>query len=184
MLVTECRFTLRDGREALLRSPEEDDAADMLAFLTRASGETEFLLKYPEEYDGFTLDQERKLLRDMNDAPNQAMLACLVDGKLAGNCMIAFMSNLKERHRARVAIGLLREYWGLGIGTRMFEELFRLARERGGVRQIELDYIEGNARARGLYEKMGFRITGVKPDAIRLKDGAFRNEYMMRKVLE
>ena len=26
---------------------------------------------------------------------------------------------------------------------------------------------------------MGFRITGVKPDAIRLKDGRFVNEYMM-----
>ena len=31
---------------------------------------------------------------------------------------------------------------------------------------------------------MGFRITGVKPDAIRLKDGTFLNEYMMQKRLE
>ena len=51
------------------------------------------------------------------------------------------------------------------------------------IRQIELDFIEGNARARGLYEKMGFRITGVKPDAIRMKDGSFVNEYMMIKRL-
>ena len=37
--------------------------------------------------------------------------------------------------------------------------------------------------SRALYEKMGFRITGVKPDAIRLKDGALLNEYsMMRKI--
>ena len=34
-----------------------------------------------------------------------------------------------------------------------------------------------------LYEKMGFRITGVKPDAIRLKDGTFVNEYMMVKKM-
>jgi len=65
----------------------------------------------------------------------------------------------------------------------MFEELFRTAEDRGGIRQIELDFIEGNARARGLYEKMGFRITGVKPDAIRMKDGSFVNEYMMIKRL-
>lgn len=61
--------------------------------------------------------------------------------------------------------------------------MFRIARERETVRQIELDFIEGNTRARGLYEKMGFRITGVKPDAIRMKDGTFLNEYMMVKVL-
>ena len=61
----------------------------------------------------------------------------------------------------------------------MFEEMIQIAKTRDGVRQMELDFIEGNSRARGLYEKMGFRITGVKPDAIRLKDGTFLNEYMM-----
>ncbi|WP_322181402.1 hypothetical protein [Neglectibacter caecimuris] len=44
--------------------------------------------------------------------------------------------------------------------------------------------MEGNARAQGLYEKMGFRITGVRPDAIRLRDGTLLNEYMMVKKLE
>ena len=65
----------------------------------------------------------------------------------------------------------------------MFDEMFQVARERGDVRQIELDFIEGNKRARGLYEKMGFRITGVKPDAIRMRDESFVNEYMMVKRL-
>ena len=45
--------------------------------------------------------------------------------------------------------------------------------------QLELEFIEGNTRARALYEKMGFRITGVKPNAIRLKDGTLLNEYAM-----
>ena len=111
------------------------------------------------------------------------MIACLVDGKIAGNCQIAFRTGMKECHRASVAIALLQDNWNLGIGTRMFEELFRIARERGGIRQIELDFIEGNSRARGLYEKMGFRITGVKPDAIRMRDGSFVNEYLMIKRL-
>ena len=48
---------------------------------------------------------------------------------------------------------------------------------------MELDFIEGNVRARALYEKMGFRITGVKPDAICQKDGSYRNQYMMVKRL-
>ena len=65
----------------------------------------------------------------------------------------------------------------------MFEEMIQIAIERGGVSQIELEFIEGNRRARSLYEKMGFRITGVKPDAIKMKDGTFVNEYMMVKRL-
>ena len=59
----------------------------------------------------------------------------------------------------------------------MFEEMIRLAERREGVMQIELEFVEGNARARYLYEKMGFRITGVHPNAIRLKDGTLLNNY-------
>ena len=102
---------------------------------------------------------------------------------MAGSCQISFCTRKKDRHRVSVAIALLQEFWNLGIGTRMFEEMFQVARARGDVRQIELDFIEGNKRARGLYEKMGFRITGIKPDAIRMRDGSFVNEYMMVKRL-
>lgn len=49
--------------------------------------------------------------------------------------------------------------------------------------QIELEFVEGNVRARQLYEKMGFRITGVRPNAIRLKDGTLLNEYTMIKEI-
>ncbi len=176
-------FPLKDGRDALLRSPCEEDAEQMLRFIIQASAETEYLMRYPEEFADFTPEREKAFLSEACLSPNTAMLVCTVGGKIAGNCQISFSSGLKERHRASVAIALLREFWGLGIGTRMFEEMLRIAGERGGIRQLELDFIEGNSRARGLYEKMGFRITGVKPDAIRLKDGTFLNVYMMQKRL-
>lgn len=49
--------------------------------------------------------------------------------------------------------------------------------------EMELEFVEGNTRARALYEKMGFRITGVRPNAIRLKDGTMLGEYeMVREI--
>lgn len=183
MIIQDTQFTLQDGRTALFRSPLEDDAAAMLAFVTKATGETEFLLKYPEEFADYTLEKESALLRNMADDPNQAMIACIVDGRIAGNCQIAFQTGMKTRHRARVAIAILQEYWGLGIGSAMFRQMIEVAEAREGVRQIELEFIEGNDRARHLYEKMGFRITGVIPDAVRFRDGTLANEYSMRKVL-
>ena len=35
-------------------------------------------------------------------------------------------------------------------------------------------------RARALYEKVGFRVVGVHPDAFVLKDGAMKNAYLMQ----
>ena len=183
MVFTENRFQLKDGREALLQSPCENDAEEMLQFIIKASGETDFLMKFPEEYADFTLEQEKAFINEAYNDPNRIMIACLVNGKIAGNCQISFRTGMKDRHRSSIAIALLQEYWNLGIGTKMFEKMFQIAKERDGVRQIELDFIEGNSRARGLYEKMGFRITGVKPDAIRMKDGTFVNEYMMVKQI-
>ncbi len=183
MVFNKTEFKLKDGRIALLRSPTENDAEEMLKFIIKASSETDFLMKYPEEWEEFSLAEEKAFINEDYCNQNAIMISCIVDGKLAGNCQLSFRTGMKERHRASVAIALLQEYWNLGIGTKMFEEMFRIARERKGVLQLELDFIEGNSRARYLYEKMGFRITGVKPNAILMKNGTFLNVYMMVKQL-
>lgn len=183
MLVNDIPFELKDGRSALLRSPKEEDIEGVLDYLVVSAGETEFILRYPEECSKYTYEGEKALFAQKNASKNEAMLVCLVEGKIVGNCEIRFHSGMKTGHRASVALALLREYWNLGIGTKMLQELIRLAEAQKDVLQIELEFIEGNIRARHLYEKMGFRITGVRPDAIRLKDGTLLNEYMMvRKI--
>ena len=100
----------------------------------------------------------------------------------ARKCQISFTRRIKTRHRATLAIGILEKFWGLGIGTAMFTELERIARENG-ILQLELDYIEGNERGRRLYEKMGFVQVAERPDAFRLKDGTMRKEISMFKRL-
>ena len=91
---------------------------------------------------------------------------------------------IKLRHRASVAIAILRDYWGLGLGTRLMEEMIDVAQANPNIMQLELDYIEGNERAKALYTKMGFRPSGVKPNAIRLKDGRLLSEYSMIREMK
>lgn len=183
MLIKDFEFTLKDGRTAIIRSPKDEDIQGVLDYLYISSGETDFILRYPEECTKYTAEGEKQLFDRMNAADNETMLVCIVEGKVAGNCQITWSNGIKTRHRAHVAIALLKEFWNLGIGTRLFQELIRIAEENENILQMELDFVEGNSRARALYEKMGFKITGVKPDAIRLKDGTLLNEYsMVRKM--
>lgn len=184
MIIKDIHFTLRDGREAVIRSPRDEDAESMLHYLCVSSGETDFLLRYPEECKPYTVEDEKKLFAQKNESEHQAMLVCLVDGKVAGSCVISVYTEMKMKHRAAVAIALLREYWNQGIGTRMLQEMIHIAESFEDIIQIELEYVEGNIRARHLYEKMGFRITGVRLDAIRLKNGSLLNEYMMVKKIK
>ena len=183
MIIPEIEFTLKDGRKALIRSPKEEDILGMLDYLYLSSGETDFLLRYPEECGRYTPEGEKALFEKLNASDTDAMLVCIVEGKVAGNCHIAWNNRIKTRHRASVAIALLKDYWNQGIGTRLFQEMIRIAENNENILQLELDYVEGNSRARALYEKMGFRITGVGVNAIRLKDGTLLNEYhMIREI--
>ena len=184
MVIKEFEFTLKDGRKAVIRSPKDEDIQGMLDYLYISAGETEFIIRYPEECEKYTPEGEKALFDRINASDNEVMLVCIVEGKVAGNCQIVWKTGLKVRHRASVAIALLKEYWNQGIGTRLFEEMIRIAEENENITQMELEFIEGNTRARALYEKMGFRIVGIKPNAIRLKDGSFLNEYyMLREII-
>lgn len=183
MKIKDIQFQLKDGREAIIRSPKEEEAKEVLDFITVACGETDFLLRYAKEWCDVTVSKERDFLANMNKSDTDAMLVCEVSGKLVANCNISWNNGIKTGHRASIGIAVLKEYWNQGIGTAFFREMIRIAEENGKIIQMELDFTEGNSRGRALYEKMGFRITGVKPDAIRLEDGTLLNEYsMVRKI--
>ena len=104
MVVNEIWFDMKDGRKALIRSPREEDIPGMLDYLLLSAGETEFILRYPEECGKYTYEGEKALFERLNASQEDAMLVCIVDGKVAGNCEITFNQHLKTRHRASVAI--------------------------------------------------------------------------------
>ncbi|ODU58360.1 MAG: hypothetical protein ABT01_00605 [Clostridium sp. SCN 57-10] len=172
---------LKDGKACLLRSPVSDDAIPMLHYLKTTAGETDFLLRYPEECTE-TAEAEIAFLNKVNDSNDSMMIVAIVDGELAGNCRISYHTRIKTAHRAVIGIALMQKFWGQGIGTALFHELVRAAKEHGTT-QLELQFIEGNLRGRRLYEKMGFQIVAETPNAIRLKDGTLLKEYTMVKAL-
>ncbi len=176
-------FILKDGRKCVLRPAIESDAEEMLAFRIKTIGETDFLMQYPEEMADYTLEKQLNFINRMIDSPNDKMFTAVVEGKIAGTGQVSFNSRIKTRHRASIGIALMKEYWGLGIGSAIFEEIIKTAKERDDVLQLELEVIQGNERAMALYKKFGFETVAEKPDAIRLKDGSMLKEITMMKKL-
>ena len=85
MVIHEIDFTLKDGRSAVLRSPREEDIPGMLDYLRASAGETEFIIRYPEECDKYTAEAEKELFDRLNASDCDAMIVCLVEGRVAGN---------------------------------------------------------------------------------------------------
>ena len=69
---------------------------------------------------------------------------------------------------------------GSGVADRVMAAL--MERARGHVRQLQLTVMADNARARAFYERHGFKLYGVEPDAVR-REGAFADEALMWRLL-
>lgn len=183
MIFEPIEYMLKDGRKLILRTAREADAEEMLAFRIKSIGETDFLLQYPEEMADYTIEKQLKFMDRMINSENDKMFTAVVDGKIVGTGQISFNTRIKLKHRASIGIALLKEYWGLGIGSAIFTEIIKSAQSRDGVELLELEVIEGNERAIALYKKFGFEIVAEIPDAIRLKDGTSLKEITMMKKL-
>lgn len=175
-------MNLKDGRTCILRPVEIKDAEAMIEYLRRVSSETPFLLRNEDEVT-FTVEAEEKLLVSKRNASREIMMVAEVEGVIAGNCGIMSNGNLRRiYHRCGFAIALKEVYWNLGIGSAMMEYAFSLAKEMG-YEQAELEVVEGNNRAKKLYERFGFKETGKNFRALKYDDGSYRDEYKMVKIL-
>ena len=181
MLFEKKTITLKDGRSATLRSPVPEDGAALLDFLRLTAGETEFLIRYPEECMT-DVKAEEAFLSNICQSETNLMILCEIDGRLVGNCHLWYEPKKKLRHRGELAIALTKDCWGLRLGSAMLSELVTQA-ERWGLENLFLSYIEGNDRGRGLYEKLGFREVARIPESYRLKDGSLRSDIWMMKKL-
>ena len=184
MIFKDKQITLKDGRTAILKTPCIEDAEKMLNYIKKSCSETDFLVRYPEEWEGATIESEENWIKSRRDSRNALIITCYIDREIAGNCEINFKGGIKTSHRAGVGIAILKEYWGVGIGSAMFEELISAAKAGNSIEILELEFIEGNSRAKALYEKYGFQIVGERPNAFKLKDGHLLKEYFMQKELK
>jgi len=90
-------------------------------------------------------------------------LLCYVEGKPAGilNCVEGF-STFKCKPLLNIHdCGVLKEYRGLGISQKLFNEAEKISRERGFCK-LTLEVLEGNTVAQNAYIKLGF--TGYELD--------------------
>lgn len=183
MIFEEKKIILKNGITATLKTPEISDASELLDLMGTVSDETEFLVRYKEEWESFTVEGEEEWVRGVRESKNSLVLICRVNDEIAGVCDVTFKTGLKTSHRASVGIGLRKKYWNMGIGSAMFRELINAATERGGIDFLELEFTKGNERAKALYKKFGFEIVSEKPNVYKLKDGTYQNLVYMQKYL-
>lgn len=143
--------------ELIIREVRADDAAYMLnVFLPKLGSESDNL-SFGKEGLNISIEEEKKLLEKAND-DKSIFLAAVLDDKIIGTCQSSPMRR-RFSHRSEISIGILKEFWGEGFGSKLLEELIKKAKEKG-TEALQLEVLSDNHRAISLYKKHGFEHVG------------------------
>ena len=174
-------FQLPNGELLTVRSLCADDAEALSAFRLATYRETYFMARYPEE--GASLEAVQKGLAGSESSALNFEVGAFAGEKLVGEFGVAQVRpHLKYCHRAVMGISVLKDYWGGGLGSFLMQLAVDQAKANG-FEQLELGVYSDNTRAIHLYEKFGFERCGTMPHAFKLKDGTYRDEIMMVRML-
>jgi RimJ/RimL family protein N-acetyltransferase len=107
-----------------------------------------------------------------------------VRGRVVGSCSILRQAPLADSENGHVAtLGILvhPDHRGTGIGTALLTHALAEARTRFEV--VELKVFAINERARRLYERFGFVVTGHHPRAVK-RNGRYLDDLEMALVFD
>jgi RimJ/RimL family protein N-acetyltransferase len=164
-----------------IRAIRESDSEQFLLLGKLLDQETQFMMLEPGERT-MTIEEQGQRIKSVLSQTNQIILVAEHENRLIG-FLGAFGGGFhRNRDCAYIVIGIMQAYAGQGIGKRLFEALEKWAIDQK-LHRLELTVMCHNERAIHLYQKMGFKIEGVKQDSLWVNE-RYVDEYYMAKILD
>jgi len=174
-----------------IRPARPADAAVLRRFGAQLLDETPFFLRGPEERAADDAEMAA-VIRSFAGASGAAMLNAWTlqgdgsdgsHGPPVGEGVLIPGRLQRTRRTATVGVGVLQAHWGLGLGRALMQAVERRARAAGLIR-LELTVFAPNARARRLYERLGYAVEGTKRRSVELPERGLVDEILMAKLLD
>ena len=172
---------LKDGRLLQIGHVAVADAAALVAYVERVSGESDFLTFGAGEF-GISPEEEAKFVTELEGGRFNFMLKGVVEGTIVSLCTIMRPRRGRVRHIGDFGISVAQSHWGLGVGRRMCLAMLEVARTVG-VTKVDLKVREDNARAIRLYEAIGFAREGLQRRGAKV-GGQYFSHVMMGMCLD
>ncbi len=123
-------------------------------------------------------DEEEWFNRQRNDTSSRHFaILTRAEGRVIGNCGLHQIDWTNQNAIFGIFIGD-KDYWDKGFGTDATRTLLRYAFEEANLHRIELEVFAFNLRAIRVYEKCGFKLEGVRKQAL-YREGQWHNEHVM-----
>ena len=153
-------FEVRNGITLIIREAKKEDSLEYINYINQVSDETNYLTFGVGELLTDQVEQE-SMIENSAKSDNRLMIFAIVDGKIVGNLNFRSSDRPRIRHTGEFGITVLKEFWGLGIGSHLVLYLIKWAEVSNIIRKINLGVRSDNRRAIELYSRLGFVEEGV-----------------------
>lgn len=164
----------------LIREIKHDDAERLVNLIKKVESKSQYMLFESGERN-ISPEQQLKRIEAMKKEGNSTIFVAEENGVLIGYLIAMGGNAQRNRHSVYLVIGILSEFRGLGVGTKLFKHLENWTKELS-IHRLELSVVTRNEAGLRLYEKMGFDIEGTKRHSLFI-DGEFVDEYYMARLL-
>lgn len=161
--------------EITIERASPSDAEAILAYLKTVGGETENLT-FGEEGLPFSVEEESDYIRSMEASTDDIMLLAKHNGMVVGDASLHRMPR-RMQHRGDLGTAVIKDYWNMGIGSRLLTEIISFAKANGFA-VIDLQVRSDNLAAIHLYEKFGFVKIGTHPSFFKIDSEDVSFDYM------
>jgi RimJ/RimL family protein N-acetyltransferase len=163
-----------------IRKIRVSDAENFILLTQQVESSSKFMLREDGERTA-NLEEKKQRIKSLEKSQNSTILVVENNEELIGYLVAIGGSARRNKDSVYIVIGILKEYRGLGIGSKLFKEIQRWASEQN-IHRLELSVVTQNEAGLSLYKKLGFEIEGTKRDSLFI-DGDFVDEYYMSKLL-
>lgn len=171
------------GEAVLVRSACIDDAPALIKYSKTVLCEDGFAVTEVDEFD-LTEEQEQGWIKRHLDSPGSIVLVSEVNGTIVG--LLEFECGTRRRlaHRGSLAITVLKECRGQGIGSILMKTLVDWAEAIPDVEKLCLSVLATNTRAIKLYQKFGFVEEGRRPREVKLGPDEYIDDVLMYRFVD
>ncbi|GJG92700.1 N-acetyltransferase [Clostridioides difficile] len=147
-------------KEIIVRKATKEDAKKMIDYLNTIGGETDFLTFGKGDVKD-TEEERANRIEATNSSSNCVLMVATIDNELVGLGSIFSSNSPRMKHIGDLGMSVKKDYWGMGVGSSIIENLITWSKNNGITRKINLLVREDNTRALKLYEKHGFVREGL-----------------------
>lgn len=177
-------FTLKNNTQVVLRSPQATDFNSFATLRQALATDSNFTLCHPNQAP---LNQQSVVTR-WADTNAYFVFAFTHSASGVADTLVAFASFSKSypnhpfhNHIASFAMGIIKPYWGFGLGGLLLQNLIANAKTQN-ITRLEGYVRANNHRGINLYLKHGFTIEGCLQNRAFINN-AYVNEYAIAKLI-